>query len=242
VGRAEEDAAGIDQDGPALGKDRHRDGWHAAILDDRPRYSSVVEHADGLTGRLVAVHVTALGAIRAGGSRLPPGRLAVVLVIDGVPVGDLPTGARLRVGVDAMVAVGPPGSASGPGDATGGILEVGETQARAAAALEGGLVEPGDAVTLEAVTLPTTDVLDLHSFRPEDVPAVVSEYLEEARRGGILEVRIVHGRGRGVQRAVVRRLLANAPGVIEFADASPARGGWGATLVRLSPAERASAE
>jgi DNA-nicking Smr family endonuclease len=121
-------------------------------------------------------------------------------------------------------------------------MEVGEAQARPAKVLEGGLVAPGDAVTLEAVALPMTDVLDLHSFRPEDVPGVVSGYLEEARRGGILEVRIVHGRGRGVQRAVVRRLLADAPGVVGFADASPDRGGWGATLVRLSPPERAPAE
>ena len=88
-------------------------------------------------------------------------------------------------------------------------------------------MRPGDAVCVEAVILPLTDVLDLHSFRPEDVPAVVSEYLEEARRAGLAEVRIVHGRGRGVQRAVVRRLLGGAPGVAGFADAEPTRGGMG---------------
>ena len=68
---------------------------------------------------------------------------------------------------------------------------------------------------------------------------MVSEYLDEARRAGVGEVRIVHGRGRGVQRAIIRRLLAEAPGVAGFADAPPTRGGWGATVVRLRRAEDA---
>jgi dsDNA-specific endonuclease/ATPase MutS2 len=68
---------------------------------------------------------------------------------------------------------------------------------------------------------------------------VVSEYLDEARRAGVGEVRIVHGRGRGVQRAIIRRLLAEAPGVAGFADAPPTRGGWGATVVRLRRGEDA---
>ncbi len=92
---------------------------------------------------------------------------------------------------------------------------------------------PGDPVALEAVALPLTDVLDLHSFRPEDTKRVLTEYLDEAYRAGLSEVRIVHGRGRGVQRAIVRRILSEVPQVARFAEAPPARGGWGATIVHL---------
>jgi dsDNA-specific endonuclease/ATPase MutS2 len=106
----------------------------------------------------------------------------------------------------------------------------------AAEVLEAGPVARGDGVSLDAVALPLTDVLDLHSFRPQDTPKVVAEYLGEARRRGFGEVRVVHGRGRGVQRAAVRRLLSELPGVAGFRDAPDARGGWGATVVRLDPA------
>jgi DNA-nicking Smr family endonuclease len=109
----------------------------------------------------------------------------------------------------------------------------------AAEVLEAGSVALGDGVSLEAVALPLTDVLDLHSFRPEDTQKVVSEYLDGARRAGLGEVRIVHGRGRGVQRALVRRILTECPGVAGFDDAPPTRGGWGATGGRLRPWEGA---
>lgn len=85
----------------------------------------------------------------------------------------------------------------------------------------------------EAVELPITGELDLHAFAPRDVPGVVSDYLEACRERGILEVRIVHGRGKGVQRAVVRRALAARSDVLECRDAPPGSGGWGATLVKL---------
>jgi DNA-nicking Smr family endonuclease len=65
------------------------------------------------------------------------------------------------------------------------------------------------------------------------VASVVSEYLDECRRRGLREVRLAHGRGRGVQRAEVRRLLAARDDVLEFGDADPRFGGWGATVVRL---------
>ena len=71
--------------------------------------------------------------------------------------------------------------------------------------------------------------------RPEETVDVLAAYLVEARQTGLREVRIVHGRGRGVQRAAIRRALADAPGVAEFTDAPPGRGGWGATIVRLHP-------
>jgi DNA-nicking Smr family endonuclease len=85
----------------------------------------------------------------------------------------------------------------------------------------------------EPFALPITGELDLHAFAPADVPSVVSEYLDECARRGIAEVRIVHGRGKGVQRAVVRRLLAARADVAAFDDAPPVSGGWGATLVHL---------
>lgn len=198
-----------------------------------------MEQRGSPAGRLDSVRVTALGAVVPGPLRLEPGRVTVALALDGLPVAELPAGARLRIGGDALVELGPVEGDARPSDAGRGVLEVGETRARPAVVVEGGLVRPGDAACVEAVTLPLTDVLDLHSFRPEDVPAVVSEYLEEARRAGLAEVRIVHGRGRGVQRAVVRRLLVGASGVAGFWEAEPTRGGWGATLVRLRRPEEA---
>lgn len=87
----------------------------------------------------------------------------------------------------------------------------------------------------DAVELPITGELDLHAFAPRDVPGVVEDYLAACRERGILEVRVVHGRGRGVQRAIVRRLLARLAFVRGFREAAPASGGWGATLVQLEP-------
>jgi len=93
-------------------------------------------------------------------------------------------------------------------------------------------------MTDEPVVLPITDALDLHSFAPRDIPSVVEEYLRACQERGILEVRLIHGRGRGVQRAVVQRLLARLPDVVAFTDAPPERGGWGATLVALAAAKK----
>jgi DNA-nicking Smr family endonuclease len=87
----------------------------------------------------------------------------------------------------------------------------------------------------EPFVLPIGEELDLHAFAPRDVVSVVEEYLLECRTRGILSVRVVHGRGKGVQRAEVRRLLARVPFVESFADAPPQAGGWGATVVRLAP-------
>jgi DNA-nicking Smr family endonuclease len=82
--------------------------------------------------------------------------------------------------------------------------------------------------------IPLEDSFDLHSFRPEDVASVVEEYLREAREAGLREVRIIHGKGIGVRRAEVRRLLAGRPDVAGFSDAPPERGGSGATIVVLA--------
>src|SRR5207302_159918 len=94
----------------------------------------------------------------------------------------------------------------------------------------GGPVLPGTTVRC------TEDALDLHAFAPKDVASVVDDYLREAQRAGFREVRLIHGRGTGTQRATVRALLARHPLVAGFADAPPERGGWGATVVTLAPA------
>ncbi|MBI1846635.1 MAG: Smr/MutS family protein [Candidatus Rokubacteria bacterium] len=89
----------------------------------------------------------------------------------------------------------------------------------------------------EPVRIPIEDALDLHAFAPRDIRGVVEEYLREARARGFSEVRLIHGRGIGAQRASVRAVLERHPAVLAFADAPPERGGWGATLVRLRPVE-----
>jgi DNA-nicking Smr family endonuclease len=88
------------------------------------------------------------------------------------------------------------------------------------------------------VELPIEDSLDLHAFAPRDVPSVLGEYLAAASAAGFREVRIIHGRGRGVQRARVRELLARSPLVARAYEAEPGRGGWGATIVELKPGTR----
>ena len=87
----------------------------------------------------------------------------------------------------------------------------------------------------EPVVLPITGELDLHAFAPREVPDVVAEYVRACREKGILRVRLIHGRGKGVQRAEVRRTLRSLPGVASVADAPPASGGWGATVIDLTP-------
>jgi DNA-nicking Smr family endonuclease len=83
------------------------------------------------------------------------------------------------------------------------------------------------------VVLPIEDAIDLHPFAPKEVRQVVLSYLEAAHEKGLREVRVIHGRGIGVQRAAVRAVLGGHPLVASFADAPPARGGWGATVVTL---------
>ncbi|NJD68766.1 MAG: DNA mismatch repair protein MutS [Candidatus Methylomirabilota bacterium] len=85
----------------------------------------------------------------------------------------------------------------------------------------------------QPVRLPIEDVLDLHTFAPKEIASVVEEYLAQCRQMGISEVRLIHGKGTGTQRAIVRRLLKNHPDVLSFADAPSEAGGWGATIVRL---------
>jgi DNA-nicking Smr family endonuclease len=81
--------------------------------------------------------------------------------------------------------------------------------------------------------IPIEDAFDLHSFRPEDVASALEEYLREAKAAGLTEVRVIHGKGTGSRRAEVRRLLARRTDVLDFSDAPPERGGFGATVVLL---------
>jgi dsDNA-specific endonuclease/ATPase MutS2 len=85
----------------------------------------------------------------------------------------------------------------------------------------------------EPIRIPITDVFDLHSIPPRDIRAVVEEYLIEAHRMGYRALRIIHGRGIGVQRETVRSVLSRTPFVTEFRDAPAEAGGWGATIVTL---------
>ena len=87
----------------------------------------------------------------------------------------------------------------------------------------------------DEIVLPIEDWIDLHPFRPREIRSVVESYLEEARAAGFTEVRLVHGRGIGVQRESIRSLLSRHPAVEEYRDAPPGRGGWGATVVVLRP-------
>lgn len=88
--------------------------------------------------------------------------------------------------------------------------------------------------TDEPVRIPITDVFDLHSVPPRDVQGVVEAYLEEAREMGFRAIRIIHGRGIGVQREMVRAILARTSFVVAFGDAPAEAGGWGATVATLA--------
>ncbi|HWN09138.1 MAG TPA: Smr/MutS family protein [Pyrinomonadaceae bacterium] len=85
----------------------------------------------------------------------------------------------------------------------------------------------------EPVAIPISDVFDLHTVRPQEVKPVVEEYLNEAARLGLVCVRIIHGKGIGVQREMVRSILARTSFVLDWSDAPPEAGGLGATIVRL---------
>ena len=92
---------------------------------------------------------------------------------------------------------------------------------------------PDDFSPEDEVHVPLTGDLDLHPFAPRDIPSVVEEYVRACHDEGILHLRLAHGRGRGVQRAVVHRVLRSLPEVESFADAPAQAGGWGATVATL---------
>jgi dsDNA-specific endonuclease/ATPase MutS2 len=86
----------------------------------------------------------------------------------------------------------------------------------------------------EPIEIPITGVLDLHTFRPSDVKELVPSYLDECRARGILQARIIHGKGTGALRETVHAILRRTPGVRSFRLADETGGGWGATTVELS--------
>lgn len=83
------------------------------------------------------------------------------------------------------------------------------------------------------VELPIDGALDLHTFDPSEAKELVTHYLEECRAKGILEVRIIHGKGTGAMRETVHALLASLPFVVSFRLAGENSGGWGATIAVL---------
>ena len=85
------------------------------------------------------------------------------------------------------------------------------------------------------VAIPIDGTLDLHTFSPREVKELVPDYLAECRARGLLEVRIIHGKGTGTLRRHVHSLLARRPEVVSFRLADETGGGWGATLVVLKP-------
>lgn len=85
----------------------------------------------------------------------------------------------------------------------------------------------------EPVELEITDSLDLHAFAPRDVKNVAENYLAEARKKGFSIVRIIHGKGTGVQREIVRKVLAETDFVKSFKTGDEFSGNWGATIVKF---------
>lgn len=88
---------------------------------------------------------------------------------------------------------------------------------------------------MEPIQIPIEDVLDLHTFRPKDIADLLENYFDECIKAKIFSVRVIHGKGKGVQKRQVQRILQKNPRVKGFKDAPPEAGGWGATLVALIP-------
>ena len=86
---------------------------------------------------------------------------------------------------------------------------------------------------MDPIRIPIEDVLDLHTFRPQDIADLLDEYFSECIKAGIPAVRVIHGKGKGIQKRQVHKILRKHPLVQTFSDAPPEAGGWGATLVQL---------
>jgi dsDNA-specific endonuclease/ATPase MutS2 len=88
---------------------------------------------------------------------------------------------------------------------------------------------------MEPIKIPIQDVLDLHTFRPQDISDLLENYFDECLKAGIFSVRVIHGKGKGIQKKQVQRILQKDRRVKSYKDAPPEAGGWGATLVELKP-------
>jgi len=95
---------------------------------------------------------------------------------------------------------------------------------------------------MDPIPYPIDDSLDLHTFDPREVKDLLHDYLESARQMGLQEVLIIHGKGQGLLRKRVHQVLQAHAGVVSFRNAEPVRGGWGATVVRLGPADAGGEE
>lgn len=83
------------------------------------------------------------------------------------------------------------------------------------------------------VAIPITGELDLHTFQPAEIAALLDDYFAECRRRGLLRIRVIHGKGTGTLRTTVHTHLRRAPAVQGFAQGDETSGGWGATIVTL---------
>jgi len=91
---------------------------------------------------------------------------------------------------------------------------------------------------IEPFEIPIDGTLDLHTFQPREVKALINDYIAECRKRNILELRIIHGKGTGALRRTVHAALKNLPEVASFRLADETAGSWGATIVRLKSAPR----
>ena len=88
---------------------------------------------------------------------------------------------------------------------------------------------------MKPIRIPIEDVLDLHTFQPRDIPDLLDQYFSECLKAGIRSVRVIHGKGKGIQKRQVHRILKQHKLVRSFSEAPLEAGGWGATLVELRP-------
>ena len=86
---------------------------------------------------------------------------------------------------------------------------------------------------LETIRIPIEDWIDLHTFSPKEIPSLLEEYLFECQKKGFKEVRIIHGKGKGVQMNIVHSFLKKSPLIESFTLAPPESGSWGATIAQL---------
>lgn len=91
----------------------------------------------------------------------------------------------------------------------------------------------GGSPFIDPVVIPIEEHLDLHPFQPKEIPSVVAEYLDQCKAAGFGEVRLIHGKGKGVQRNIIRGLLEKHANVESFHDAPLEAGSWGSTVVIL---------